>query len=242
MISHVEMVVRIAAGAALGGVIGYERDVHGRPVGLRTHLIVAMAAATFMVISSQFVYFQHYGHDDLVAVDSSRIAASVVSGIGFLAGGAILRTGVTVQGLTTAAALWLVTAIGMCSGAGMFLVACFVTAMGVFALTVLRRFEDKKDNIVRRRVSIVIADETLTFPAIVAALAELGAEVSHIVYERRFEEEKKRTTVTFDVQVIADHRSRGDHRETRTDAQNPSRSRRASWLGTPPAPSGVLRF
>src|SRR5262245_9014716 len=160
---HVDLLIRIAAGAALGGVIGYERDVHGRPVGLRTHLIVAMAAATFMVISSQFVYFQRYGHEDLVAVDSSRIAASVVSGIGFLAGGAILRTGLTVQGLTTAAGLWLVTAIGMCAGAGMFLVACVVTAMGVFALTVLRRFEDKKDNVVRRRVSLVIGDETLTF-------------------------------------------------------------------------------
>jgi putative Mg2+ transporter-C (MgtC) family protein len=201
MISHLEMIGRIAAGAALGGIIGYERDVHGRPVGLRTHLIVAMAAATFMVVSSQFVFFQHYGHDDLVAVDSSRIAASVVSGIGFLAGGAILRTGIAVQGLTTAAGLWLVTAIGMSSGAGMFLVASVVTAMGVFALTVLRRFEDKKDNVIRRRISVVIGDETLSFPAIFEALGKLGAEVSHVVYERRFDEEKKQTKVTFDVQV-----------------------------------------
>src|SRR6266567_2958112 len=76
VISHLEMIGRIAAGAALGGVIGYERDVHGRPVGLRTHFIVAMTAATFMVISSQFVYFQRYGHEDMVGVDTSRIAAS----------------------------------------------------------------------------------------------------------------------------------------------------------------------
>src|SRR3954469_25907750 len=115
------MILRISAGAALGGVIGYERDVHRRPVGLRTHLIVAMTAATFMVISSQFVYWQHYAKDDFVSVDGSRIAASVVSGIGFLAGGAILRTGLTIQGLTTAAGLWLVTAIGMCAGAGMYI-------------------------------------------------------------------------------------------------------------------------
>jgi putative Mg2+ transporter-C (MgtC) family protein len=201
MISHLEMIGRIAAGAVLGGVIGYERDVHGRPVGLRTHLIVAMTAATFMVISSQFVYFQHYSREDLVAVDTSRIAASVVSGIGFLAGGAILRTGLTVQGFTTAAGLWLVTAIGMCSGAGMFLVAAVVTAMGVFTLTVLRRLEDKKDNIIRRRISVVIGDETVTFPAIFEALGKLGADVSHVVYERRFDEDKKGTKVTFDVQV-----------------------------------------
>src|SRR5580693_6840389 len=145
MISHGEMIVRIAAGAVFGGIIGYERDRHRRPVGLRTHLIVAMAAATFMVISSQFVFWQHYSKDDLVVVDSSRIAASIVSAVGFLAGGAILRTGVTVQGLTTAAGLWLVTAIGMCSGAGMFVESAAVTFMGIVALTLLRRFEDKDD-------------------------------------------------------------------------------------------------
>src|SRR5580700_720513 len=145
MMSHGEMLIRIVVGALLGGVIGYERDRHRRPVGLRTHLIVAMTAATFMVISSHFVYWQHYSKDDLVNVDTSRIAASVVSGIGFLAGGAILRNGITVQGLTTAAGLWLVTAIGMCSGAGMFVEATVVTALGITALTVLRRLEDKND-------------------------------------------------------------------------------------------------
>lgn len=140
MIGHVDMLVRIGVGAGLGGVIGYERDRHGRPVGLRTHLIVAMTAATFMVISSQFAYLQGYTHEGPVDVDGSRIAASVVSSIGFLAGGAILRTGMTIQGLTTAAGLWLVTAIGMCAGAGMFVEAVSVTGTGVIALTVLRRF------------------------------------------------------------------------------------------------------
>ena len=144
MLSHAEMIGRIAAGAALGGIIGYERDRHRRPVGLRTHLIVAMAAASFMVISSQFVYWQHYGPNDLVEVDASRIAASVVSAVGFLAGGAILRNGASVQGLTTAAGLWLVTAIGMCAGAGMFLESAAVTLLGIIALTALRRFEDKE--------------------------------------------------------------------------------------------------
>src|SRR5271155_1476802 len=141
MMSHGEMLLRIGAGAVLGGGIGYERDRHRRPVGLRTHLIVAMAAATFMVISSQFVYWQHYGKDDFVEVDTSRIGASVVSGIGFLAGGSILRSGVTVQGITTAAGLWLVTAIGMCAGAGMYVEGVVVTAFGLVTLTVLRRFE-----------------------------------------------------------------------------------------------------
>lgn len=199
MISHTDMILRIAAGAAFGGVIGYERDVHRRPVGLRTHLIVAMTAATFMVVSSQFVYLQHYAKDDLVEVDASRIAASVVSGIGFLAGGAILRTGLTIQGLTTAAGLWLVTAIGMCAGAGMYVEGAVVTIMGIVALTVLRRFEDK--DIQRRRVSVVLGAGTSSVGQIVEAIRAIGAVAAEVEYERHLEDEKKKISVTIDVQL-----------------------------------------
>jgi putative Mg2+ transporter-C (MgtC) family protein len=202
MISHAQMVTRIAAGAVLGGVIGYERDRHGRPVGLRTHLLVAMAAATFMVVSSQFVYLQGYGEHDLAEVDGSRIAASVVSGIGFLAGGAILRTGATIQGLTTAAALWLVSAIGLCCGAGMYIEGVTVTLLGVFALTTLRRFEDKDDAIVKRRISLVLSDETSALSKATDALTAMGVKVSHIDYERR-RDEKHRITVVLDARVPA---------------------------------------
>jgi putative Mg2+ transporter-C (MgtC) family protein len=199
MISHGEMLVRIGMGATLGGVIGFERDRRRHPVGLRTHLIVAMAAATFMVISSQFVYWQHYSKDDLVEVDTSRIAASVVSAVGFLAGGAILRTGVTVKGLTTAAGLWLVTAIGMCSGAGMFVEGGAVTLMGLGALTVLRRLEDKDDHVLRRRISVVLGEDAPDITAVVEALTTLGAKVSEVEYEKRLDDEKKRIVATLDV-------------------------------------------
>jgi putative Mg2+ transporter-C (MgtC) family protein len=100
---HGILLLRVLIGTALGAVIGYERHIHGRPAGLRTHLIVALASATFMVVSTNVVYFQHYGRDDLIAVDPSRIVASVVTGVGFLGGGAILRTGINVQGLTAVA-------------------------------------------------------------------------------------------------------------------------------------------
>jgi putative Mg2+ transporter-C (MgtC) family protein len=194
------LILRIAAGAALGAVIGYERDKHGHPVGLRTHLIVAMASATFMVISSQFVYWQHYGKEDLVEVDSSRIAASVVSAVGFLAGGAILRTGITVRGLTTAAGLWLVTAIGMSAGAGMYVVSVVVTAMGITALTVLRRFEDKNDHLIPRRVTLVLASGE-ALDGVTAALKKQGVNVFDFDYDRRLDDEKKRVEVTFEMQV-----------------------------------------
>jgi putative Mg2+ transporter-C (MgtC) family protein len=202
MLPHSELITRIAVGAVLGGVIGYERDVHRRPVGLRTHLIVAMTAATFMVISSQFVYLQHYGRDDLVEVDASRIAASVVSGIGFLAGGAILRTGVTIQGLTTAAGLWLVTAIGMCAGSGMYVESVVVTAFGIVALTLLRRFEDK--NVERRRVEVAMGPEASGVDGLLAAIKALGATAVQVEYERQVEGDKKKIVVTFDVLLDKD--------------------------------------
>jgi putative Mg2+ transporter-C (MgtC) family protein len=198
MLSHLDMIARIAAGAALGGVIGYERDRHRRPVGLRTHSIVAMAAATFMVVSSQFVYYQHYGPNDLVEVDSSRIAASVVSAVGFLAGGAILRTGATVVGLTTAAGLWLVTAIGLCAGSGMFVESAAVTVLGIVALTALRRFEDK--NVLRRQLSIVLSEDADDLSAVIGALESIGVVATHAKYDKRLDDEKKRVLATFDVE------------------------------------------
>jgi putative Mg2+ transporter-C (MgtC) family protein len=199
MLSHGVLLARIAIGGALGGVIGYERDRHGRPVGLRTHLIVALASATFMVVSTQFAYYQSFGGREGIEVDASRIAASVVSAIGFLAGGSILRTGATVQGLTTAAGLWLVTAIGLCSGAGMFVESVAVTVFGIIALTLFRRFEDKNDLVTKRRVSLVLApDAAATVPAIMKSIAELGAGVSEVAYDRRMDD-KNRTTVTLDV-------------------------------------------
>jgi putative Mg2+ transporter-C (MgtC) family protein len=202
MIADAELIARIATGAVLGGVIGFERDRHRRPVGLRTHLIVAMAAATFTVVSAQFPYAQHYGKDDFVEVDTSRIAASVVSAVGFLAGGAILRTGLSVQGLTTAAGLWLVTAIGMCAGAGMYVVSAAVTGMGIVALTVLRRFEDKNDHLMRRRISVVLGEDEVGISRVVSVLTDLGATVSELEYERRLEDGKKRVVATFDVQFV----------------------------------------
>jgi putative Mg2+ transporter-C (MgtC) family protein len=168
----VELIVRILIGTALGGVIGYERDIHGRPAGLRTHAIVALASATFMVVSTHLAYYQDYHVGDFTEIDGSRIASSVVSGIGFLAGGAILRTGFTIQGLTTAAALWLVAAIGLCAGGGMYAESVAATVIGVAALTFLRRFEDKDDRI-RRRLLLTLTETAVATDALVEKLTKL---------------------------------------------------------------------
>src|SRR5581483_9371824 len=90
-LSHFDLIVRITVAAVLGSLIGLERDLHGKHVGLRTHLIVATSAATFMVLSAHFVFFQNYGHgaEKPVEVDASRIPSSVVSPGGYLGRGAI---------------------------------------------------------------------------------------------------------------------------------------------------------
>jgi putative Mg2+ transporter-C (MgtC) family protein len=197
-ITHFDMILRIAIGAVLGGTIGLERDRHGRQAGLRTHLIVAMASATFMVVSAHFEFFQNYGNAPGISTDPSRIAASVVTGIGFLAGGAILKTGLTVQGLTTAAGLWLVASIGLCAGAGMYPEALASTILGLAALTFVRKFESKKDRVMRRKVSILFADKTEAIPRLFTNLGKGQAVVTEYDFEKRPGDGNAR--ITFEVE------------------------------------------
>jgi putative Mg2+ transporter-C (MgtC) family protein len=185
---HGELLARLLVGTLFAAIIGYERQFHRRPAGLRTHLLVGLAATTFMIVSTHFVYFQRYAKDDLVTIDTSRIAASVVTGVGFLGGGAILRTGVNVQGLTTAAGLWLVAAIGLSAGGGMYAISAAATAIGVAALTVLRRIERKEDNLLRRRIVLSLDDTAPSLSALVARLNAKGVVVGPAEYEKRLDE------------------------------------------------------
>ena len=122
------MMLRIALAFVLGGVIGYERESVQRPAGLRTHMLVAAGSAAFTVAS---VYaFVGQG----TVRDPARVAAQIVTGVGFLGAGTIWRTSSTVRGLTTAASIWLVAAVGMLSGSGLYAVAVFTTVCGFAAL------------------------------------------------------------------------------------------------------------
>lgn len=199
MTPHWELAIRMLVGAVLGGIIGYERDYHGRPAGLRTHMIVALASSTSMVVSTQFVYFQRYAAGDRVSVDPSRIAASVLAGIGFLGAGAILRTGISVQGLTTASGLWLVSAIGLAAGAGMYRESVLATAIGLAALWGLRRFEDRQGFKQRRRVSLVLEGHAVDAGTVARALEGAGMKASTEEYEHRLDE--RRVHVTLHVEM-----------------------------------------
>jgi len=123
---------RLAVATALGAVIGVERELDEKAAGLRTHMLVALGSALFTLVSAYG--FSEFVGKDHVSFDPSRIAAQIVTGIGFLGAGVIFRSGFTVRGLTTAASLWLVAAIGMAAGAGYWQGAVFGTVIGVVAL------------------------------------------------------------------------------------------------------------
>lgn len=122
---------RLTIAAGLGAAVGIERELREREAGIRTHLLVSLGACLFTIVGA-------YGFHNFSGVDPTRIAAQVVTGIGFLGAGAIIREGISVRGLTTAASLWIVAAIGMAAGAGYYWPAVAGTALTVFALWPLR--------------------------------------------------------------------------------------------------------
>ena len=136
MLAFKHLFLRLAIAFLLGGIIGIEREMRNQPAGFRTHAILAVGSALVMIIS--FEGSQIYGP---LTSDPMRIAAQVVSGIGFLGAGAILRIGVSVKGLTTAASLWTTAAVGLACGAGFYEAAFLTTALLMLALFILGKFE-----------------------------------------------------------------------------------------------------
>jgi putative Mg2+ transporter-C (MgtC) family protein len=133
-----DALVRLSFACALGAAIGFEREIRDREAGIRTHLLVSLGSALFTIISAYgFSDFLTSG-ENVVRADPTRIAAQIVTGIGFLGAGAIIRDGLSVRGLTTAATLWVVAAVGMACGAGYYWPAVAVTVLTLAALWPLR--------------------------------------------------------------------------------------------------------
>jgi putative Mg2+ transporter-C (MgtC) family protein len=134
-----DVALRLVIAAILGGAIGLERELREREAGLRTHLLVSVGAAVFTLVSAYAFSDFRYGLETGITMDPTRIAAQIVTGIGFLGAGAIIRQGLSVRGLTTAATLWVVAAIGMASGAGYYSAAVVGTVIVIISLWPLRR-------------------------------------------------------------------------------------------------------
>jgi len=168
-----DIVARLLLAAVLGAIVGLEREVHDHPAGTRTHLLVSVGSAGFTVLS---IYaFQAPG------ADPARIAAQIVTGVGFLGAGAILKEGATIRGLTTAASLWATAAVGMAAGAGSWLTALTITVIVILSLWPLRLVADRvigrDPHVVRMRLLI---EDPKSVADVVAVITKAGGSVSHL--------------------------------------------------------------
>ncbi len=134
--SEIDFVIRLCLAFAAGGIIGIERSSRRQVAGLRTHILIAVGSCCLMMLSIWLPQQSNGG-------DPGRIAAQVVSGMGFLGAGAIIRLGSNIRGLTTAASLWLTAAVGLAIGAGMFIAALTAVALAIITLILLHRLERK---------------------------------------------------------------------------------------------------
>jgi putative Mg2+ transporter-C (MgtC) family protein len=182
-LSWAEVLLRLVLAAALGGAVGFERELRDREAGFRTHLLVALGSAVFTLVSAYGFRDFHYGRATGITLDPTRIAAQIVTGIGFLGAGAIIRQGISIRGLTTAATLWIVAAIGMAAGAGYYSVAVLGTALVLFALYPLRVVAHRTIGAIRPDEGrlLVELDQGGSASALLGVLEERGVLV------RRFE-------------------------------------------------------
>ncbi|MDR6883318.1 MgtC/SapB family protein [Bacillus sp. 3255] len=181
-ISHLELTLRIFTAAALGGMIGFEREWSNHAAGLRTHILVCIGSAAIMLLS---IYgFNQFVYEANVRIDPARLAAQVITGIGFLGAGAIMRNGSTVSGLTTAASIWVVAAIGLCVGAGFLYCAVLATFMVLVSLFVLNKWEK---HLFRHRkhqeLIIKIHDRMDVMDAILSSFTEQDIQVKNVMME-----------------------------------------------------------
>ncbi len=175
MIPEYEIILRLGIAAVLGAVVGYERERHNQPAGLRTHMILVVGSALAMTLS---INLAMQFRPDVPNGDPARLAAQVLSGIGFLGAGAILRFGTNVRGLTTATSLWSMAVVGLSVGAGYYLVALAATALLILALSALDVVEKHLiHSTIIFPVQVVAGDEVDMLPTLRGILKEQNMKV-----------------------------------------------------------------
>ena len=197
--SNLELIERLVLAAVLGGLIGLERELRDHPAGLRTHITVAVGSALFVIAGA-------YGWSDFLAdrnatnvtIGVDRVASNVVTGIGFLGGGAILKYGANVKGLTTAASLWVTSAVGLAAGLGSYVLVAAATAITLVSLVALRwpeQWVERKLALDRETVVVHVAEGAEPGP-VIAALADLdGIRIRQLTVRREEAEHVIEVTV-----------------------------------------------
>jgi putative Mg2+ transporter-C (MgtC) family protein len=203
-----ESFARVLFAALLGGLVGLEREHIARPAGLRTHMLVCVGSALVMVVSEALAVNGH------ATVDVTRIGAQVVSGIGFLGAGTIIKEGATVKGLTTAASLWAISCVGIAAGSGFYLLSAATTLALLGVLRLMHRTESKLKY--RNFTYLVEADparfDTRTFTAYLE-------QEGYRVLELRLAEDRSGPRLRLQVEVrFPDSRTARDTRRTEFEA------------------------
>jgi putative Mg2+ transporter-C (MgtC) family protein len=196
--SQLELVLRILLAAGLAGALGVERELTDQPAGLRTHILVGLGAALFAVISAYGFDVVIEGERPAVQADVTRVASQIVVGIGFLAGGVILKSGASIRGLTTAANLWITAAIGTAVGLGMLLLASVAAGIALVALVGLRPLRRALERRAKERQAFVIeAGRDLDLGALLQALRDVRVAIGEV----RIEEEAGDQTIHLQIRL-----------------------------------------
>jgi putative Mg2+ transporter-C (MgtC) family protein len=162
-----EALVKLVLAAILGAMVGYEREAHGEVAGFRTFIMVSVGSCLIMMVSIHLEsMYRAFSMESAVRVDPGRIASYAIAGMGFLGAGAIMVSRGTVRGLTTAAGLWLMTAVGLAVGSGYFFPAIVATVFGLFVLVTLRRARRWFSQDVYSTIILAFDDDGVDFPAI----------------------------------------------------------------------------
>ena len=178
---ELSILIKLLLAALAGGLGGLAREKHGRPAGMRTNLLVSLGACTIMIISEAFyLKYGMYGGETTLRLDPSRTAAQIVTGIGFLGAGVIIKEGATVRGLTTAASLWVVAGLGMAFGMGFFSLGVISTVLVIISLIFLRKLDPviKKDRYLTLSVTGRRRDNL--FDELMELVKEMGLKASDI--------------------------------------------------------------
>ncbi len=199
---YAEFLGRLALAAVLGGVIGFEREVHGRPAGIRTYLILSLGTALLMVLSEHLL-IDYQGRFPGLGVqgDPGRIAGQAITGVGFLGAGVIIRYKDTIRGLTTAACVWLVCSVGLAVGAGFYVVGVAVTLFTLVALVGLKAGEVRMRKDWFEDLEVVSADLPGQINRMEDLIARHGLHI--ITYALRRDTERQELKATFLVKARA---------------------------------------
>lgn len=199
-IDPLHLLFRLFLAVVLGGLIGLEREQHSHAAGFRTHILVCLGSALIMLLSAYG--FSAFVDEENVRIDPARLAAQVISGIGFLGAGTILRNGLSISGLTTAASLWVVAAIGLSVGAGFYLAAVVACVMVLISLYVLHIVERKfLRNKTIHLLKITSLDQPGSLGKISTALGANGIDIRKVVIEDKETVDKEKITIVFSIKL-----------------------------------------